>query len=249
MYSKISAVKKMTLAQYDNDINLFFDSIKSVKLQINSKDLMAYTDNSFLCNIFVQLKNELLPHDFKSEYTSLERCWQMDKEIVTFQSLMDDASTYYTNMVASGNWMTEVNKHTQIIALTTQISELRKEFHQAKALNNTFTPASASSGASSNKFEQWRLEKADNKEECNMIVKGGKTYYWCNQHKYPSCNIQGMYVFHKPTDYEAWLACKTSLNAQFGKRGKEKAATPAPAPPPMPSLTPSATKLSLAKSL
>ncbi len=28
---------------------------------------------------------------------------------------MDDASTYYTNMVASGEWMLEVNKHTQII--------------------------------------------------------------------------------------------------------------------------------------
>ena len=46
----------------------------------------------------------------------------MDIEIVTSQSLMDDARTYYTNMVASGDWKTEV-KHTQIIALTTQISE------------------------------------------------------------------------------------------------------------------------------
>jgi hypothetical protein len=50
IYSKIDAVKKMMLAQYDNDINLFFDSIKSVKLQINSKDPMAYTDDAFVCN-------------------------------------------------------------------------------------------------------------------------------------------------------------------------------------------------------
>ncbi len=96
---------------------------------------------------------------------------------------MDDASTYYTNMVASRDWKTEVNKHTQIIELTTQISELKKEFDQAKAPNNTFTPASASSGAGSNKFEQWHLEKVDNKEEFNMIMKDGKTYYWCNQQK------------------------------------------------------------------
>ncbi len=53
MYSKIGAVKKMTIAQYDNDINLFFDSIKSVKLQIDSKDPMAYTDDAFVCDIFV----------------------------------------------------------------------------------------------------------------------------------------------------------------------------------------------------
>ncbi len=167
MYSEISAVKKMTLALYHNDINLYFGSFKSVKLQINSKDPMAYTDNAFVCDISIQSKNELPPHGFKSEFTSLERCWQMDK----------DASTYYANMVASGDWKAEVNKHSQIIALITQISELKKEFNQAKALNNTFTPASASSGPGSNKFEQWHLEKVDNKEEFNMIVKDGKTYY------------------------------------------------------------------------
>jgi hypothetical protein len=210
---------------------------------------VAYIDKAFVCDTFVQLENELLPHNFKSKFTSLERHWQMDKEIVTSQSLMDDASTYYTNMVASRDWKTEVNKHTQIIALTTQISELKKGFNQAKTSNNAFTPSSASSGPGSNKFEQRRLEKVYNKEEFNMIVKYGKTYYWFNQHKYPSSKVQGMYVNHKPTDHEAWLAHKTSLNAQHGKRGKEKAATPAPAPPPKPSLIPSATKLSLAKSL
>jgi len=119
MYSEIGTIKKMTIAQFDNDINLFCDSIKSVKLQINSKDPNAYTDEAFVRDIFVQIKNELLPHDFKSEFTSLERRWQMNKEIVTSQLLMDDASTYYTNMVASGDWKSEVNKHAQIIALTT----------------------------------------------------------------------------------------------------------------------------------
>jgi hypothetical protein len=83
MNSEIGTIKKMTIAQFDNDINLFCDSIKSVKLQINSKDPNAYTDEAFVRDIFVQIKNELLPHDFKSEFTSLERRWQMNKEIVT----------------------------------------------------------------------------------------------------------------------------------------------------------------------
>jgi hypothetical protein len=249
MYSEIGAVKKMTIAQYDNDINLFFDSIKSVKLQINSKDPMAYTDNAFVCNIFVQLKNELLPHDFKSEFTSFKRRWQMDKEIVTSQSLMDDASTYYTNLVASGDWKSEVNKHAQIIALTTQITELKKEFNETKAAKKSIAPAPVPSGPGSNKFEQWRLEKVDNKKKFNMIVKDGKTYYWCNKHKYPTSDIQGMYVFHKPTNHDAWLECKTALNGWRRKGGKEKATTPASAPTPKLSLTPDAAKLSLAKSL
>ena len=63
MYSKIGAIKQMTSVQYDNDINLFIDSVKSVKLQINSKDPLAYTDQAFVRDIFFQLKNELLLHD------------------------------------------------------------------------------------------------------------------------------------------------------------------------------------------
>ncbi len=249
MYSKIGAVKKMTITQYDNNINLFFDSIKSVKLQIDSKDPMAYTDDAFVCNIFVQLKNDLLLHDLKSKFTSLERRWQMDKEIVTSQSLMDDASTYYTNLVASGDWKSKVNKHAQIIALTTQIMESKKEFNETKAAKNVITPAPVKSGPSLNKFEQWRLKKVDNKKEFNMILKDWKTYYWCDKHKYPTSDIQGMYVFHKPTDHDAWLERKTALNRWCGKGEKEKATTPASVPTPKPSSTLEAAKLSLAKSL
>jgi hypothetical protein len=162
---------------------------------------------------------------------------------------MDDASTYYTNLVASGDGKSEVNKHAQIIPLTTQIMELKKEFNETKAAKNAITPAPVPSGPGSNKFEQWHLEKVDNKKEFNMIVKDGKTYYWCDKHKYPTSEVQGMYVFHKPTDHDAWLECKTALNRRCRKGGKEKATTPASAPTPKPSSTPDAAKLSLAKSL
>jgi hypothetical protein len=52
MYSEIGTVKKMTIAQFDNYINLFFNTIRSIKLQIDCKDPLAYTDNAFVCNIF-----------------------------------------------------------------------------------------------------------------------------------------------------------------------------------------------------
>ena len=83
-----------------------------------------------------------------------------------------------------------------------------------------------------------------------MVVKDGKTYYWCDKHKYSLSGIQGMYVFHKPTDHDAWLERKTALNGRCGgKGGKEKPTTPTSASTPKPSLTPGAAKLSLAKSL
>jgi hypothetical protein len=64
-----------------------------------------------------------------------------------------------------------------------------------------------------------------------MVVKDGKTYYWCDKHKFPSSNVQGMYVFHKPTEHDAWQERKSALNGRRGKKGeKEKTTTPASAP-------------------
>ena len=132
MYVEIGKIKKLTVAQFDNDVHLIFDAMKSIKLQIDQKDPMAYTDDAFVRDIFLQLKDEALPLEFKNEFTSLEPRWQMDKEIVTSQLLIDEAGTYFTNLVASGSWKAEVSKHVQIIALTTQISELKNEFSKVK---------------------------------------------------------------------------------------------------------------------
>ncbi len=132
MYMEIGKIKKLTVAQFDNDVHLFFDAIKSIKLQIDQKDPMAYTDDAFVRDIFLQLKDESLPLEFKNEFTSLEQCWRMNKEIVTPQLLMDEAGTYFTNLVASGSWKAEGSKHVKFFALTTQISELKNKISKVK---------------------------------------------------------------------------------------------------------------------
>jgi hypothetical protein len=55
--------------------------------------------------------------------------------------------------------------------------------------------------------------------------------------------------FHKPTEHQAWLAHKTALNERHGKGGKAKHTIFDSVSTPKPSVTPSASKLSLAKSL
>jgi hypothetical protein len=61
MYTKITKVKKLTIAQHDNDGQLFFDAIKYLKLHIDQKDLTAYTEDAFIWDIFIQLKQDSLP--------------------------------------------------------------------------------------------------------------------------------------------------------------------------------------------
>ena len=252
MYAEIGKAKKLTVAQFDNDIHLFFDAMKTFKLQIDQKDSMAYTDDAFVRDIFIQLKDETLPTDFKHEFTSLERRWQMDKEIVTPQSLMDDAGTYYTNLVGSGSWKLESSKHAQIIALTTQLSEMKTELHSLSKLSKTnktkdLTDKTPSNDKNYGKFDTWRLTKVNNNVEFNMIEKDGKTFYWCDKHQYPDHETKGMYVFHKPNDHDAWQARKDAYKNGRGKKNGPPTTTPAPAPASTASTN--ASKLSLAKSL
>ncbi len=48
------------VAQFGNNIHLFFDVMKSIKLQIDQKDSVAYTDDAFVRDFFLQLKDESL---------------------------------------------------------------------------------------------------------------------------------------------------------------------------------------------
>jgi hypothetical protein len=60
MYTKITKVKKLTIAQHDNDVQLFLDAIKYLKLHINQKDPTAYTEDAFIQDIFIELKQDCL---------------------------------------------------------------------------------------------------------------------------------------------------------------------------------------------
>jgi hypothetical protein len=48
MYAEIRINKMISIAQYDNDVHLYFDVITSKKLVIDMKDSTAYTDDSFI---------------------------------------------------------------------------------------------------------------------------------------------------------------------------------------------------------
>ena len=253
MYAEIGKAKKLTVAQFDNDIHLFLDAMKTIKLQIDQKDSMAYTDDAFVRDLFMQLKDETLPIDFKHKFTSLERCWQMNKEIVTPQSLMDDAGTYYTNLVGSGSWKLESSKHAQIIALTTQLSELKTELHLLSKNNKTkdLNDKTPSGDKKYGNFEAWRLTKVNNNVKFNMVEKNDKNFYWCDQHQYPKNENKGMYVLHKPAEHDAWKARKDELNKKRGKKNGPPTTTPMTVSPPASASNAStnASKLSLAKSL
>jgi hypothetical protein len=49
---EIEKIKKENLEQYENNLELFFDSICYQRLRIDQKNPLAYTDNQFFRDIF-----------------------------------------------------------------------------------------------------------------------------------------------------------------------------------------------------
>jgi hypothetical protein len=58
MYLEIEKVKKETLEQYDNDVDLYFDSVCYHKLQNDQKNHVVYTGDQFVWDLFKQLKGK-----------------------------------------------------------------------------------------------------------------------------------------------------------------------------------------------
>ena len=84
-----------------------------------------------------------------------------------------------------------------------------------------------------------------------MIERDGKTWYWCDKHKYNNKGVitLGMYVTHKPDGHDAWMERRNK-----GRKGGAAASTgnnSAGKPTTTPSVSndSSALKLSLSKSL
>ncbi len=232
MYSEITKVKKQSIAMYNNDVQLFFDAIKYLKLHIDQKDPTAYTEDAFICDIFVQLKQESLPAEFWIEFGRQETRWMMNKTKITSSKLMEKAAGYYLNLKLTGAWKTEISKHSQIIALTTQISKMRSKLSKlAIAKTGTANRDTGKSdggpgviqpgGAGGGKyvFELWHLDKVNNNADHNMVECDGKTWYWCDKHTYNNKGTitQGMYVFHKPNEHDAWQAKKDCFGKETPK--------------------------------
>jgi hypothetical protein len=89
----------------------------------------------------------------------------MNKPFIPSQDLIDKASAYYTNLKNTGTWKIKLTKNSQIIALTTQLSELKTEIAKISTNNGSNIKKDEAAPASGNKsyiLECWHLEKVDN---------------------------------------------------------------------------------------
>ncbi len=102
MYLEINKLKKGTLEQYNNNVDLYFDSVCYHKLQIDQKNPAAYTNDQFVWDLFKQLKGKQLPLAFCLEFERAEVKWLMNRENYNAELLMTESSLFCLNLKSCG---------------------------------------------------------------------------------------------------------------------------------------------------
>ena len=115
-------------------------------------------------------------------------------------------------MVSNGTWNMVDEKDKQIMALRTEVEELKS--HKTSARNDSMI---SSDRGKFGKIVPWRKTKAGDK-----LFKDGYWWWWCPKHT--GSDYDGLYVCHKPEDHDSSMARRTKF-----KRDKPSSDNP-PAP-------------------
>ena len=115
-------------------------------------------------------------------------------------------------------------KDARILALATEVEQLKKSSLQNKPTDKTAlaTGAGSSSGKSDLffSFEKWHTENKG-----PTITRDGTTYNWCPHHKHPAGHYSGLYYKdHDPSTHNEWKKTRR-WNTKKGEGEKTAAAT------------------------
>ena len=229
MFKEIGEAKALTLASFDWNLVDYFDAMRRAKTLIDQKDRTAYTEDAFIRDIYAQLKTAPV-ETFANKYDLQETDWLMGSVTITADMLMDGAEVYYNSLVDRNLWNPEHSSKAQIIALTTQIQNLKSELSSVKsqqAAAPALPPKSPTRTPTSSSIDPWRLQKQESGKEFSQIEADGKTSYWCEDGHFFNGKRVGMYCLHRPGDgHKKWQERKDRRK----KRDKTASATPAGTP-------------------
>ena len=244
LFAEIQICKAMTLAQFKEVVPDYFDALQDKKVSIDQKSATAYPEDTFIRDIFNAL-SACSVETFAKEYESIQNKWLMGREHIVSEDLIAEATLMYTNLEKKGAWIKSYSAKDQIIALTSKIMVLETKLEVTKVAN----PAPAQPRGRNN-FDMWRLTKIENGEEHCKIVRGDRTYYWCEDgHSFDKKKC-GMYVFHKPgAEHIEWQKKKDESKTRKQASSDQGQKTDAQLKPSAGSTDTSAKRLSLSQHL
>jgi hypothetical protein len=179
------------LATFDNNVKKMTD-----KMQGTYNEIIRHgqTHEDFIHDLF----NALLTstnETFLNWVTRIQDNYETGTDVVP-STLIKDAVTKYNNMVEKGKWKSGESKDAKLVALTTQLDDLKKRFNKEGKKTGGGGGKSTNDSddfATKYKIDKWRLSKSFGVS----TERDGKTWHWCSKHN----SNKGLYVTHKEEDH------------------------------------------------
>ena len=218
VFNEIAKLKKILPAQHDNDISEWDTAIEAARIDIETMLPNEYSETAFINDYFTALLT-VEARSFTSEITSMKQKWQLGTPL-SMEDMRTTVGQLYINLKEDGIWKRELAEVSQIIALASQIDDLKKQFKTTVALATTTGGGSGSgsgSGGTSNtkkpnNVEDWRFKFDGETKTVNE-----KEWHWCKEKHYANGNeVHGLYVrCHGKGGHEAW---QKTMNEQYAQR-------------------------------
>mmetsp|Transcript_15029 Transcript_15029/g.27316 ORF Transcript_15029/g.27316 Transcript_15029/m.27316 type:complete len:139 (-) Transcript_15029:488-904(-) len=138
----------------------------------------------------------------------MKQDWNLgDSPDLTREKIALKITQLYVNIRDDGTWKQELAQTDQIIAIATQVAEMKRELASTSIALATATSAGntndSTSGVASGK-QPYTVKPFCLEFKGESIVVGGTTYYWCTcDHWSNMAKYNGMYCMHCTADHAA----------------------------------------------
>jgi len=207
-------MEKITILSAGNDFLTLSTKLEELQQEINSEKGDEFLkDDKFLTELFRACEattNEL----FATDVRQAKRNWMTGK-VRDKATIIQDLSAIYRNMVADESWNKVSSADSKIIALTTQVRDLKKQIGQGGILKSPTNKAGKKddgNGGGKKEDSKWRYTKVGETIKC---PESGATLKWCPHHG------TGAYM---PSDHnhQEWVEKKKKRQQAFNEKRNAK---------------------------
>jgi len=203
-------LRNATSSKFQHNVKKLTDYLSSKYREIEER---GQEHQDYHLDLFNALQTVPNP-DFAAKIRDERQAWEIGGDKPANQ-VIAEALTIYNNAVSQNRWESKDPKDAKIMALTTEVQQLREETKQFSAMVTSKSNGNSSSGGHQSgkskdflSIKSWRMVKTD-----DMVERDGKTWYWCPHHKVEG-SYDGLYVTHKPEEHEEWK----NNRSQFRKK-------------------------------
>ena len=204
----------MTIISADNNFHTLSTKLEELQQEINAEKGDDFCKDDKLLTELFHAAEATTNKAFALDICTTKNAWITGKQ-TDKNAIINDLNVFYRNMVAEGSWKKTSTSNSKIIALTTQVANLKKQLNENDSKNGGKGKDPKKSNKAGKKGEDgknWQYTKVGETIKC---PESGATLKWCPHHG------TGAYM---PADHnhKEWAENKRKRQEQYEQKRNAK---------------------------